>query len=242
MTILMTIAGRGSRFASEGYSLPKPLIPVNGLPMVVQAVKCLPTADKYVFVCNRQHCEDFELDTILTNTFENVEIVTIDEVTEGQAVTAQIGIEHSSIAPDDDILISSCDYGLRYDLDKYDSIDSDIIVWATTNNKAFASNPSAYSWLELHENKIANTYVKTAYYNDPFNEHAIVGTFYFRKSKHFLDLVREMYDRDIRSNGEYYIDNIFTWQPDRLVPDASIFTVEEYICWGTPKDLENYEN
>lgn len=242
MTILMTIAGRGSRFTSEGYSLPKPLIPVKGKPMIVRAVECLPPASKYVFVCNSNHCRDFNLDTILVNNFNNAEIVKIDKTTEGQAVTAQIGIEKSSISLNDDILISSCDYGLDYNLSDYSSIDSDIIVWATTNNKSFASNPSAYSWLEVNNNKIVNTHVKTSYYDDPLNEHAIVGTFYFRKAKHFLDLANQMYSHNIRSNGEYYIDNIFVKQPNQPVPKASIFTVDKYMCWGTPKDLKEYEN
>ena len=34
MKILIPMAGEGSRFAKEGYTFPKPLIDVNGKPMI----------------------------------------------------------------------------------------------------------------------------------------------------------------------------------------------------------------
>jgi CTP:phosphocholine cytidylyltransferase-like protein len=34
---MVPMAGLGSRFADAGYAQPKPLIPVSGAPMVVQA-------------------------------------------------------------------------------------------------------------------------------------------------------------------------------------------------------------
>ncbi|MFN7812574.1 MAG: glycosyl transferase family 2, partial [Planctomycetia bacterium] len=34
LQIVVPMAGRGSRFATAGYTLPKPLIPVNGVPMI----------------------------------------------------------------------------------------------------------------------------------------------------------------------------------------------------------------
>ena len=34
---------------NEGYNIPKPLIDINGTPLVVKAAKCLPKADKLIF-------------------------------------------------------------------------------------------------------------------------------------------------------------------------------------------------
>lgn len=45
MNIVIPMAGAGSRFAQEGYDLPKPLIPVDGVPMIVRAVQTLPRYD-----------------------------------------------------------------------------------------------------------------------------------------------------------------------------------------------------
>ena len=47
---IIPMAGEGIRFADQGYRLPKPLIPINGVPMVVRAAKCLPDADLWIFI------------------------------------------------------------------------------------------------------------------------------------------------------------------------------------------------
>ena len=240
MINLITLAGDGTRFANEGYKLPKPLIPVNGLPMIFRAVDSLPKADKYVFVCKKEHVENYNLDSVLSRAYPNVEIISIDKTTEGQACTAEIGIAGSSITEDDEILISSCDYGLKWDKDLYNKIDSDIIVWSTIHNKAFSDDPNSYRWLDVDkDNNLLKTHVKQKVFDDSFNNHAIVGTFYFKKAKYFLDGLKQIYTNNITSNGEYYIDNIFNSITNLNI---KIFDVEEYYCWGTPKDLKNYEN
>ena len=44
------MAGEGKRFKDEGYQLPKPLIKVDGIPMVIKALNSLPKADKNLFI------------------------------------------------------------------------------------------------------------------------------------------------------------------------------------------------
>ena len=235
MINLITLAGRGNRFIREGYDIPKPLIKVNGDYMIYEAIKCLPNADKYIFVCLKEHVRKYQIDDLLLSKYTNAEIVLIDEVTEGQACTAEIGLKGSSANLEEPLLISSCDYGLEWDKDKYNSLDADIIVWTTIHNKAFSDNPSSYSWLDVDGEKLLNTYVKQKVFKDSYNNHAIVGTFYFKKAKYFVNGLKKIYKNNIRS----YIDNIFNSLKDL---DIKIFDVEKYHCWGTPKDLNNYEN
>ena len=240
MINLITLAGKGHRFSKEGYDIPKPLIRVNGNYMISEAIKSLPSAEKYVFVCLREHIEKYELDEILLSEYPNSEIIFLDEVTEGQACTAEYGILKSNVIDlEKPLLISSCDYGLEWDRDKYDSLDADVIVWTTIHNEAFSSNPSSYSWLDVDGDKLLKTYVKQEMFEDSYNNRAIVGTFYFKKAKYFIDGVKKIYKDNIRSNGEFYIDNIFNTLTDL---DIKIFDVDKYHCWGTPKDLKNYEN
>jgi len=242
MTNLITLAGEGLRFTKSGSPLPKPLIEIGGEPMIIRAIKCLPKCDKYVFVIRQEHADEYQIDELLKDACDNCEIVYLTETTKGQACTAEVGINKSSIDVNDEILISCCDYGLRWNEDEYENIknDSDIVVWSTTNNMAFSKDPDSYSWLTTDNNRLLYTSVKR--YNlpkNPFYENAIVGTFYFKKAKFFLDSLRTIYKKNITSNGEYYIDNIFNTIEDLQV---NIFTVDEYHCWGTPKDLIDYEN
>ena len=53
MANLIPMAGIGKRFSKEGYKLPKPLIPVSGMPMVVKAIKDMPSSNKWIFVVRK---------------------------------------------------------------------------------------------------------------------------------------------------------------------------------------------
>ena len=241
MINLITLAGEGSRFSSEGIETPKPLVEVDGVPMIIRSVNCLPKADGYVFVCREEHIDEYQMDKLLGSEYPNCEIVTLPYTTEGQACTAELGIVNSSITDDDSILISCCDYGLEWCPKKYDQVksESDVVVWSTIQNEAFSRNPSSYSWLEVDGDELIETHVKQHYFEDSYDNHAIVGTFYFKRAGDFLDSLQTIYDLDIRSNGEYYIDNMFNTMTNLRV---NIFDVDKYHCWGTPEDLLNYEN
>jgi len=241
MTGLITLAGDGIRFKQTGEKIPKPLLKIGGIPMVIKAIDCLPPLEKYVFVCREEHVNDFNIKNILLSRYPNSEIITINKTTEGQACTAEVGILESSIKNEDEILISCCDYGLQYSPDKFNLIknNSDIVIWSTIRNKAFSNDPASYSWLTTANNKFQKVYVKEHAFKDSYNSRAIVGTFYFRRAEYFLNGLNTIYKQNIRSNNEYYIDNIFNSINDLKI---RVFDVDNYMCWGTPGDLTDYEN
>ena len=65
MKILIPMAGAGSRFAEAGYDLPKPLIDVNGKPMIQHVVENIGIAGEYVFIVQKEHYERYSLKYIL---------------------------------------------------------------------------------------------------------------------------------------------------------------------------------
>ena len=71
MIALIPMAGAGSRFAEQGYTTPKPLLPVLGLPMVVNAAKALPKSEKYVFVVRDFQIKEYAIDQHLKSFFPN---------------------------------------------------------------------------------------------------------------------------------------------------------------------------
>ena len=95
---LIPLAGRGKRFADEGYKLPKPVVPVDGVPMVVAAAKSLPSADKTVFICLKEHIKKYHIDKEIKKYFPKAVIVPIAGVTEGQASTCLLAEKY--IDPD----------------------------------------------------------------------------------------------------------------------------------------------
>ena len=92
MNIVVTMAGSGERFRDQGFTRPKPLIEVHGEPMYSAVARCLPLdlASRIIFVCLAEHLDTYPLANDIDERFGHLgaEIVALEGVTAGQAVTA----------------------------------------------------------------------------------------------------------------------------------------------------------
>lgn len=242
---ILPMAGKGSRFLDNGYAKPKPLINVNGRSMVLQAAKCLPDTEKIIFSCLLKHLDDFTLKDQLTDTYPDSEIVPVDKVLPGQACTCEFSIRQTKIENDTPILISACDNGVMWNKEGFSNLvedpEVDVIVWSCRNNSANYYNPNMYSWLDVDKNdNIKKVYVKEFFGLNPLKSFAIVGTMFFRKTEYFINGLKALYEKNLKTNGEYYVDNVVN-EIINMGLTVKNFEVDEYICWGTPNDLKTYE-
>lgn len=61
---ILPMAGRGSRFAEAGYTTPKPLIPVDGQPMLKKALSSLEGIDaeqRYKVILRKEYDRKYDL-------------------------------------------------------------------------------------------------------------------------------------------------------------------------------------
>jgi len=237
---LIPMAGEGQRFIDAGYKTPKPLIDIDGLPMVVRAAKNLPSADLWIFICRENHIKGAKIDKVLTKHFPGAIILSVDKLTEGQASTCLLAREH--LRPDDHLTIGACDNGMKYNSKKYEQMmkKRDALVWTFRNNPAVLQNPKMYGWVSVDESSRATgVSCKAPISDNPLHDHAVVGTFSFKKAGYFLECTDEMINKKRRINNEFYLDVVL----DECVLNGynvSPFEIDNYICWGTPKDLEEY--
>ena len=96
MKILIPMAGEGSRFAKEGYTFPKPLIEVDGKPMIQAVVENLDFDADYVFLVRKEHLEKYTglRETLNRITNNRTTIVEVDSLTEGAACTTLLAKEY----------------------------------------------------------------------------------------------------------------------------------------------------
>jgi NDP-sugar pyrophosphorylase family protein len=233
-TTALPMAGAGSRFSKEGYTEPKPFIQVNGKNMFEQAVRCLPKTDRTIYACLRKQTAPHPV---------GGEVLWIDEVLSGQACTTERII--NIIDPKESIMVSACDNGMFYDADKFlelvDDKDNDIIMWSYRNNYTSYYNPNMYSWLDINdEGNVQKVNVKNFTGENPLDKYAVVGTMFFRNKEIYIKSLEKLYQKNIRTNGEFYIDNLIN-ESIELGYKVKNFEIDNYICWGTPNDLKIYQ-
>lgn len=244
VTLVLPMAGNGSRFSKAGYLIPKPLLPINEEPMFIQAIKCLPTCNKTVLICLDSLLEKVDLNGYMKDFSSPYQIVSIPAITDGQARTCDVGIQQSLVGKDDAILITACDNGVLYDPSAFDQLlkdeNPDIIVWSFRNNPASKNNPNMYSWLDVDQkNNILSVSTKKFKGENPLDCHAIIGTIYFKKMRYFQDSFNENVKNHYLTNNEYYVDDIISRCIESGL-NVKVFEVKNYVCWGTPDDYETY--
>ncbi len=245
ITTVLPMAGRGSRFTEKSYPVPKPFLDVNGVPMFLQAVNCLPPTTDHVFICLSEHLDEFNIEKELATTYPNSKVVTVSATTAGQACSCEIGIEGAGIDLNQPILISACDNGVYFDTQKYKELVSDdsvdVIVWSFRNNQTSKNNPNMYSWLDVSEDGlIKSVSCKSFIFDNPLTSHAIIGTMFFRKAHYFMDGLKQNYGLNYTTNNEFYVDDVISRNIEMGLK-VKVFEVENYVCWGTPDDYETYQ-
>ena len=252
MNILLPMAGAGQRFAQAGYKTSKPLIPLtsrfNGeqVPMVVAAISDLPHAKdqaKKILVIDRDFHKEQGVEDTIQDYFPNAQFLTLKELTEGQASTCLLG--KSALPADEELIIGACDNGMDANPEKFDQLRKkyDALIFTYRNHDLVLENPKAHGWVKITEDgsTVTGMSVKQPISDNPMNDHAVVGAFWFRKAADFFRLTEKMIDLDDRINYEFYVDKVF----DHFLKDGlnvGVFELERYHCWGTPRDYENYEN
>lgn len=205
LNIVVPMAGRGSRFAKEGYKLPKPLIDVAGKHMIEVVIRNLMPncGHKFIFVCQNEHIEKYHLKDIFSQACNNFEIVGIDGVTEGAAVTVLKAREY--IDNDQPLMIANSDQWVDIDINEYlDDMRCRALDGSMLTMKA--SDPK-WSYAKLDDDGYVTEVVEKIVVSDE----ATVGVYNFLRGSDFCHHADEIIRADIRSNGEFYVAPVYTY-------------------------------
>lgn len=241
-TLIMPMAGLGSRFSQSSYSLPKPLIPISQKPMVAQAVDSLPQCESQVFVVRDDLLTKQQFGDYLHLNWPEARILSLGQKTEGQASTCALGVELCD--EDKPILIGACDTALVWDPVLFKELiarpDLDCLVFTFKNHPQANKNPNAYGWLEADEDRrVTKISVKKPINENPENDGIIVGSFWFKNPRVFLEGYRLLVDRQARVNDEFYVDSLVEVLVEQGFSVVA-FEVFEYLCFGTPEELSSF--
>ena len=232
LNVLIPMAGAGSRFEQAGYTFPKPLIEVNGKPMIQVVVENLNIDANFIYVVQKSHREKYNLDTMLNLITPGCSIVDVDGVTQGAACTALLAKDY--INSDAPLFFANSDQFVEWDSNEFmykmneTNADGGIVTFKATHPK----------WSFARVNKESGLVEEVAEKN-PISDDATVGYYFWKHGSDFVKYAEQMIDKNTRVNGEFYVCPVFN---QAIADNKQIrtFTVDGMWGLGTPEDLNNY--
>lgn len=231
INVIFLLAGEGKRFKDANYLLPKPLIEINGKPMITRAIETLDIDGKHCFVVRKDEYLGQTLDAIHL-AIKDPLIVTVNETTEGAACSALLF--ENMIDPESELIIVNCDQIMNWESEhaikcmrKYDGA---LVTIKSTDTK--------HSYARV-ENKLVAEVVE----KNPISDCALTGIHYWSHARYFFDSAHKMIMSNDRTNHEFYVAPTFNYLiGDGLDIGLYEITEDEFYPVGTPNDLERYLN
>jgi len=231
MNVLIPMAGRGSRFEEAGYTFPKPLVEVNGKPMIQVVAENLNIDAKHIYIVQKEHYERYNLEHVLKLITPNCQIIIVSEITEGAACTALLAKE--LINNDEPLLMANSDQFMEWDSNEFmyamntDTTDAGILTFESTHPK--------WSYAKLDD----HGYVCEVAEKKPISNIATVGVYFWKRGSDFIKYAEQMIGKNIRVNGEFYVCPVFN---EAIADGKKIKTYQIEKMWGlgTPEDLRYF--
>jgi len=198
--IVVPMAGMGKRMRPHTLTIPKPLIPIAGKPIVHRLVEDIAkvvneTVAEVGFVINRSFGAEVE---------NSLKDVAASIGAEGKIYYQDdpLGTAHALYCAqemlDDNVIVAYADTLFKADfvLDK----EQDGIIWVHQ-----VEDPSAFGVVKVNQENVITGFVeKPATF---VSDLAIIGIYYFRDGAALKQELQYLIDNDIRNSGEYQITN-----------------------------------
>jgi len=231
LNVLIPMAGAGSRFTQAGYTFPKPLIDVQGKPMIQVVAENLNIKANFIYIVQKEHREKYNLDTLLNLVTPKCKVVEVDELTEGAACTALLAKKY--IDNDSPLFFANSDQFVEWDSNEFfykmneTEADGGIVTFKSTHPK--------WSFAKIND----QGFVTEVAEKNPISNMATVGFYYWKHGSDFVKYAEQMINNDIRVNGEFYVCPVYN---EAIQEGKEIRTFDIPKMWGlgTPEDLKHY--
>lgn len=236
MTIVITMAGLGSRFRKVGYTVPKYQIEAHGKTLFEWSMESLKGFDlegnMCIFIVRKEDdASKFITETCAKIGISKVEVIELDYLTDGQATTAMLGA--SKWDKNDSLMIYNIDtYVEAFEMNK-DQIAGDGFI------PCFHADGDHWSFAKLDEDgKVVEVREKVR-----ISDNCTLGAYYFKTCGLYEQLYNEYYTSDEKlEKGEKYVAPLYNY----LISKGgdvriSIVDYDKVHVLGTPEELDYFK-
>ena len=198
MKIIVPMAGRGSRLRPHTLTIPKPLIPIAGKPIVHRLVEDIAAVinqpiEEIAFIIHKDFGKKVEEDLIaIAEKLGSRGTIYYQNEALGTAHAIMCAKESMS-GP---IVVAYADTLFRADFTLDTTADS--VIWVKQ-----VEDPSAFGVVQLNEyNQIIDFVEKPATF---VSDLAIIGIYYFKSGEALRDELQYLLDNNVTKGGEYQL-------------------------------------
>lgn len=237
--IIMPMAGEGSRFLKEGWTTPKPLIELHGIPLFKRAIGSVAVEGapmKYSFIVRKEHIDKYHIDEQIKAILPDANVFFVEKTTRGAVETCLMA--ESVIDDADGIVVMDCD--LEFRSKGYTEGIKTILQQPVEQANggmlvSFESSEPRYSYAEVDEEMI----VKRTAEKEVISNHALCGAYFFSTGKGFLSAAHRLLNEPVFTKPEFYVSLLYNY----LLANGEtvkLATMEVYRSYGTPEELKRY--
>lgn len=243
MQIVIPMSGFGERFRRAGYVLPKPLIEIDGKPIIAHIIDMFPGEDNFIFICNRDHLTEttYCMEQTIRRYCPTARVVGIDAHKLGP-VHAVLQIA-DLIDPLQPVVVNYADFTCYWDWAHFrEFVKKSGCHGAIPAYKGFhphSLGTTNYAYMREENGWVLDIQEKQPYTDNRMEEYASSGTYYFASGQIMLDAFRAIKLQDLNVGGEYYVSLAF--KPILLTDKkVAVYDLQHFMQWGTPEDVAEY--
>jgi len=253
MQIVIPMSGYGERFRRAGYTVPKPLIPVNGRPIISYVIDLFKDkqghgAHDWLFICNQEHLAhpDYHLRDTLVLLCKNlsalsVSIVGIAPHRMGPVYAVLSAQQH--IKDNQPVIVNycdfTCDWELSYFLTWIHKHQPDGAIPAYRGFHPHSLGSTHYAYMQEEQGVVSAIQEKKPFTDNPMQEYASSGTYYFKSGAMMKHAFHQTIEQKLNVGGEYYVSLAYRPMLDTH-KRVRVYPLNHFMQWGTPQDLKEY--
>ena len=243
MQIIIPMSGFGERFRRVGYDTPKPLIEIDGKPIVAHVIDMFPGEQDFIFICNQDHLDhpDYHMESILLQYCPSGKIVGIPPHKLGPIhAVQQVG---HLIDPDRPVVVNYCDFTCYWDWHHFrEFVTKTACAGAIPAYKGFHPHTlgsTNYAYIREIDGWVQDIQEKQPYTNNRMDEFASSGTYYFASGEIMSEAFHQTMSKGLNVGGEYYVSLAYKPLLAANSPVA-VYPLQHFMQWGTPEDVAEY--
>jgi glucose-1-phosphate thymidylyltransferase len=220
MNMIIPMAGLGKRMRPHTLTIPKPLLPIAGKPIVHRLVEDIARVspekiDNIGFIIHPSFGKEVE---------ENLKVIASEVGAVGKIYyqTEALGISHALLFAHElftgKVIVAFADTLFKADFTLDTSRDG--IIWVQR-----VADPSQFGVVKLNEKKEITAFVEKP--SDFVSDLAIIGIYFFKSGKRVAEEMQYLIDNNIREKGEFQ----FTTALENMNRKGAVFVPGEVTEW-----------